>query len=73
MLSGQRFTLQTPTMAVDADGGKGKAVTIPAAAVIKVISRLRGADHMIQVLWEGRVLQMFAIDVEERGTEIMEK
>jgi hypothetical protein len=28
---------------------------------------------MIDVLWKGRVVLMFAVDLEERGTEITEK
>ena len=27
----------------------------------------------MDVLWDGRVVMMFAIDVEERGTELAEK
>jgi hypothetical protein len=73
MLTGKRFTLESSTMAVDTDSGKRKAVTIPASSVIKVVSLPRSGDPMVEVLWEGRVVLMFIVDVEERGTEIMEK
>ena len=45
--------LETPTMAVDPNGGKRRAVTIPAEAVIKVISIPRSGEPMIEVLGKG--------------------
>jgi hypothetical protein len=69
MLSGKRFRLGTFTMAVDLVDSKRVAVTIPGEAIIKVISGPRHGERMIDVLCDGRVVMMFAIDVEERGTE----
>jgi len=60
-------------MAVETASGKRVAVTVPAGQTIKVISGPRHGDRMMDVLWDGRVVMMFAIDVEERGTEVMEK
>jgi hypothetical protein len=73
MLSGKRLKLGIETMAVDTVDGKRMAVTVPAEAIIKVVSGPRHGDRMMDVLWEGRVVQMFAVDVEERGTEVMER
>jgi hypothetical protein len=75
MLSGKRFKLGTPTMAVDTVDGKRAAVTVPvpAEATINVISSPRHGDRMMDVPWDGRVVMMFAINVEERGTAVAEK
>ncbi len=73
MLSGKRFKLETPTVAVETVGGKRVAVTVPAGETIKVVSGPRHGDRMMDVLWNGRIIMMFAVDVEERGTEVMEK
>jgi hypothetical protein len=73
MLIGKRFTLARPTIAIDIADDKRAAVTIPAEALIEVIAGTRSEDSMIDVLWKGRVLLMFAVDIEERGTGITEK
>lgn len=73
MLTGKRFKLETPTMAVGTLDGKRVAVTVPAGETIKVISGPRHGDRMMDVLWDGRVIMMFAVDVEERGTEVAGK
>ena len=73
MPTGKRFTLAIPTIAIDTAGDKRAAVTIPAEALVEVISGPRSEDLMIDVLWKGRVVLMFAVDLEERGTEITEK
>ena len=70
MLTSKQFRMDTPIAAIDAVEGKRIAIIVPAGAAIKVISPPREADNMIDVLWEGRIVTMFAIDVEERGTEI---
>ena len=38
MLTGRRFKLEHPTMAIDFVDGKRVMVTVPAGAVIKVVS-----------------------------------
>jgi hypothetical protein len=73
MLTGKRFKMETSTMAVETVNGKRMAVTIPAGEIIKVVSNPRHGDRMMDVLWNGHEVMMFAIDVQERGTEMMEK
>jgi len=71
MLKGKRFTLGKSTLTLDVLDGKSKAVAIPTGATIQVLAGPRSvSDRMVEVLWEGRTLQMFAIDVEGRGIEI---
>jgi hypothetical protein len=71
MLTGRRFRLKVDTLAIDSSGEKRIAVTVPAGAIIKVV---RGTQpdqtSMFEVRWNGKVLVMFAQDVQRRGLEI---
>jgi hypothetical protein len=42
------------------------AVTIPQGAVLSVADASSG-DHMVEVLWDGQTVRVFAIDLRERG------
>jgi hypothetical protein len=69
MLSGKRFELTKPALALDVAVRQGW-ITIPAGAIIRVIAGPSDeGDQMIDVLWEGRMLSMFAIDVTAGGRE----
>jgi len=63
------FQLEKATLAVEAIDGKRTAVTIPAGAVIKVVSEPKD-DGLLRISWDGRTLKMFAVDVDIRGTEV---
>jgi hypothetical protein len=76
VLTGKRFQLERATLALDSGAldvllGKRRAITIPVGAIIKVISGPT-QDGMVEVFWEGRRVEMFAVDVDVRGTEIVE-
>ena len=76
MLTGKRFRLRTPTLAIDGVDVNGKRQTsyVPAGAIIKVVSGPTSAgDRMVDVLWDGKPFTMFAIDVNVRGTEILDE
>ena len=71
MLTGKRFKLGNPTMALDVVDGKRVALTIPAGETIKVVSGPSSQDdRLVDVVWDGRTVAMFAFDVNVRGTEI---
>ena len=73
MLTGKRFKLVRGTLAVegvDAADRKLRAVTVPAGAIVKVLSGPHDGDGLVSTLWEGRTLGMFEVDVDVRGTEI---
>jgi hypothetical protein len=71
MQTGKRFTLTVPTLAIESVDDRRVAITLPVDAVIKVISGPTSQDNrMVNVLWEGRTLVMFAVDLKERGQEI---
>lgn len=69
MLTGKRFNLRSDTIAVADKGGKREAIVIPAGAIVKVISGPNHGDRRIDVLWEGKTVMMFAVDISTRGDE----
>jgi hypothetical protein len=63
--------MENPTLALDLVDGRRIAVTIPAGATIKVVSGPVGErGGLVEAVWEGRLVAMFAFDVNMRGTEI---
>jgi len=70
MLTGKQFKLSTATVAIDSSEGKRVAITIPADTTVKVVSGPTTGDRMVDALWDGRVVVMFAIDLRERGTDV---
>ena len=76
MLTGKKFKLGCPTLAIDGVDGSGKRLTsyVPAGAIIKVVSGPTSTgDRMVDVLWDGKTFSMFAIDVNVRGTEVLDE
>jgi hypothetical protein len=75
LLTGKRFILKRPTLALEASTDKRSAVTIPAGATIAVLSgpTSKNDTGTLTVEWDSRTLAMFAIDLEKRGTEIKER
>ena len=70
MLTGRRFKLERSTLAVGDTGDKRATVTVPIGSILKVVADPDNGHGMVDVLWEGRLLEMFAVDVDVRGTEI---
>lgn len=63
MLSNKRFKLTKPALALDVVVRQGW-ITIPAGEIIRVLAGPNGeGNKMIDVLWEGRMLTMYAIEV----------
>jgi hypothetical protein len=72
MLSGRRFRLERATLSVEVKDAKPTAFTVPVGAIVTVVSGPEDRDGMLHVKYEGRELQMFAVDVDVRGTEIID-
>jgi len=73
MFTGKQYKLTTPILAVNVlDHTKGSSVKIPMGAILEVISGPEG-DGMMDVLWDGQTVAVFSIDLNVRGTEILEK
>jgi hypothetical protein len=73
MLTGRKFKLERATLALTTVEGRRRAITIPVGAIVKVVSdHPTPGDRLIDVLWEWKTIEMFAVDVDVRGTEIVE-
>jgi hypothetical protein len=73
LLTGRRFELERATLAIEVVDGHRRTISIPLGEVIKVVAGPTSQqDRMVDVLWQGRVLTMFALDVDVPGTEIVE-
>ena len=73
MLSGKRFRLDRDTLSIEVVDGKRRAVTVPMGSVIKIASGPTNDDGLVKAVWESRTVEMFAIDVNMRGTEIKDR
>jgi len=73
-MKGRRISLEKSTLALEIGEDKRRVVTIPAGAIVEVISGPPGdTDRMVEVAWDGKVVSMFAIDVDARGTDISDR
>jgi len=64
------FKLDKTTLAIGDVNGKRVAVTIPAGDIVKLVSNPSPRDKMVDVLWEGRMVAMYAIDLRLRGSSL---
>lgn len=70
MLSNKRFKLTESALALDVVVRQGW-IAIPAGEIIRVLAGPNGErNEMIDILWGGRMLTMFAIDVTAGCEEI---
>jgi hypothetical protein len=53
MLTGKRFKLSSPTVAIDVVAGKDTAVIIPAEAIINVLADPTNGDQMLDIGLQG--------------------
>ena len=72
MLTGKRYRLENPTLALEIIDGRRSAITIPRGGIINVVSgpEHHGEDRTVKVLWNSKTVTMFAVDIEMRGTRI---
>lgn len=70
MLNGRLVRLERTTLAISEENGKRQAVSIARGAILKVGSGPCGGDGLIDVVWDGRVFEMFEEDLEARSTAL---
>jgi hypothetical protein len=74
VLTGKHFRLKVQTLGLALIEEKRIAVPIPAGSMVVVTGGPRSTDmRMVDVLWEGQALAMFAEDVQKRGEEVTTK
>ena len=70
MLTGTKFRLNRPTLAIEIQNGQADAITVPAGAELKVLSGPHpDSDQLVQLRWGGRRIAMFSIAVTTQATE----
>jgi hypothetical protein len=72
MLTGKRFKLRKPALAFNIPNSNRAAVAVPAGTILRVVSGPSSGDRKIDVLWQGLTVVMFANDLSQRGTEVMD-
>ena len=70
MSPGQKFRLDTPTIGLA--GNRRRQALIPAESIIKIVSVPTDYRRMVDVLWDGQPITMFALDVDVPVTEVSE-
>ena len=74
MFTGKRFRLNAPTLGILSGDGERIAVQLPKDAIVEVTSGPRQDDQrMVDVVWEGKALAMFAQDIRDRGEQVKGK
>jgi len=74
VFTGKRFRLSTSTLGILSENGERIAVQILKDAVVEVTSGPRPDDErMVDVVWKGKTLTMFAQDIRDRGEELKGK
>jgi hypothetical protein len=64
MLTGKQFKLLESVLALDDESKRG-GVQLPSGAMVKVVSGPHGyGDRLVDVVWDGRRVSMFASDIE---------
>ena len=64
MLTGTKFRLYRPTLAIEIQNGQAEAITIPAGAELKVLSGPHpDSDQLVQLQWGDKRIAMFSIAV----------
>jgi hypothetical protein len=70
-LIGRVFCLNTAMVGIHATDGRRTATQVPGGAIVKVVAGTHdGKTNMVDIIWEGKLMAVFAQDVVERGEEI---
>jgi hypothetical protein len=69
-IRGQRYRLNTPTLAIIKQDGQNRPTTIPLGAVVKVMDSPLDGNHLVDVRWDGKTVMMFTTDIRERCEQL---
>ena len=72
MLTGRRFRINTPTIALDETTIERMSVTVPAGSIVDVIDGPKPDIPLIHIFWEKRWLLMYEQDLLGRAEEVLE-
>ena len=69
-MRGQRYRLQTATLAIIAHDGQNCPTTVPSGAVVKVVAGPLDGNRLVDVRWDGKTVMMFTTDIRERCVKL---
>ncbi len=85
-MSGQRYRLTTPTLAITSAGEEHRPPTkysirllgsttalVPLGAVLRVIDGPLNGNRLVHVEWEGKTVMMFTTDIRERCEQLADE
>jgi hypothetical protein len=71
VFTGKRFRLNAPTLGILSGDGERIAIQLPKDAIVEVTGGPRPEDmRMVDIVWEGKALAMFARDIRDRGEQV---
>jgi hypothetical protein len=62
-----RYKLRVATVGIHEGNPRPSAISIPAGTVLQVPDGFVNASGFVEVEWDGKTVQMFAVDLSERG------
>ena len=62
-----KYRLKIATLRVGPGYGKRVAFTIPENTVVKLVGDSAGPDQLVDVVWNEKIVAIFAQDLRERG------
>jgi len=65
-MRGQRYRLQTPTLAIINLDERNHPATVPSGAIVKVVNGPLDGNQLVDVTWDGKTVTMFTTDIHER-------
>ena len=69
-MADRSLRLSSSILGIQSTGGQRTAVMIPEGAIVQVVSGSIADTRMVDVLWEGHRLAVFAEDILQRGKEV---
>ena len=65
------FKIESPTITLFFEDGRHVAHTLPAGSVVTAMDGRVGEKGLIDVIWDGKRVLMFAVDLKSRGKKLI--
>jgi hypothetical protein len=69
--TGETFRLGAPTLGIRIVGSHPETIMIPAGALIRIAGTCFQVDRLVDCLWDGHAVTLFAVDIRERGMRVL--
>ena len=69
-MSGEKFRIKSPTIALYEEDGRHVATTIPAGSVVTIDTEDINGNRLVDVVWADKQVMMFAQDIRSRGKKV---